>query len=478
MFPSSFLQAIKFAVISDESNNSWSELSHCYAERSACYFSAKDYTAAVSDVDLALAGVLPHDQKALLYRRKLLSLKYLGRDAEAEHALSLMEPAIQADDINDHTHDDAVKQDLPQSLKDILKRVVKEASTEGQKRDRLMQQIQDDRVIKKENPELANANPKLRLNEGVGRGRFIAAAEPLAKDEVLIHESAAVSWLRPSCYQDYCFHCLKEFRNHFLIPCSSCALVSYCSTDCRNHSWNDYHCLECRDLPILRHLSKAHMVSRILLMQRRHAIICPDLEEEELERNKRISLTQGIVKLISHSNDYSLRTSLETCLGASFFAFLMQALGIIHDGRDTVQEAASSLVTYLFQLNVNCLQVVQQDIILLENRNRKEECWRRGDETRTADGICYRIQERSQNPGYGLYLTSSFLNHSCFNTTKSFFDGNALTFVSSCDIAAGQEITFNYGPHYKVSSRQERRKYLKDLYFFACDCKACHEDWT
>jgi hypothetical protein len=213
------------------------------------------------------------------------------------------------------------------------------------------------------------------------------------------------------------------------------------------------------------------MVSRILIMRR-----------GQHEDNGTTSLIQGIDKLISHSNDYSLTTSLETCLGAVLIAFLMQLLGITddEDSGNGIETTAASLLTYLFQLNVNCLQIVQQDIIAVkedDNQTLSSDLRLKQEITKTRSGVCYRIHERSQNPGYGLYLTSSFLNHSCFNTTKSLFHGNQLTFLAGQRFKTGDEVTFNYGPHYKMSPREERRKYLSDLYFFTCDCKACHEDW-
>ena len=438
------------------------ELSRCYANRSACYFYANEYRLAVLDVDLAISNGFPSDRRPVLYRRKLLCLKSLNQQEEAEKAFQ----EIKTDIESDLKFSNEKKQDLIRILKELLDQPASNIDYESIEKNRKVDQIRrSDRRIREVSDEIPNANRKLKLEQTDEKGRFIVTSEEIHEHEILISESPIVSWLRPTFYNNYCYHCLREFHHHHLIPCQTCSLVAFCSIECRETATRKYHRIECPHLSILHHFSKAHAMSRLLYTQ-------------EHENNGSEGNRKEVDRLISHSNEYSFTMSLETCLGSCFYSLLLQELQLIpldEDHKRWSTKIASRLMTNLFRLNINCLQVVQQDVILLKERS-DSSCL---DVLRTSDGrISYRIQERSQNVGYALYSTSSNLNHSCYNTIKSLFDGHDVTFVASCNLKAGEEITFNYGPHYKVTKRQERRKYLQDLYFFTCQCKACNQDWT
>lgn len=45
-------------------------------------------------------------------------------------------------------------------------------------------------------------------------------------------------------------------------------------------------------------------------------------------------------------------------------------------------------------------------------------------------------------------------------------------------IKKGEQIYYNYGPHYKNESRETRRQELSEIYRFDCNCMACEKDWS
>lgn len=44
-------------------------------------------------------------------------------------------------------------------------------------------------------------------------------------------------------------------------------------------------------------------------------------------------------------------------------------------------------------------------------------------------------------------------------------------------IAEGEPVNENYGPIYTRKAREQRRKALKERYWFDCCCQACEENW-
>ena len=69
--------------------------------------------------------------------------------------------------------------------------------------------------------------------------------------------------------------------------------------------------------------------------------------------------------------------------------------------------------------------------------------------------------------GTALYTSMAFLNHSCDTNTIKYFEGDRLVLVATRPILRGQEITDNYGPHFTLTARIARNKWLKaSLYLF------------
>jgi hypothetical protein len=81
--------------------------------------------------------------------------------------------------------------------------------------------------------------------------------------------------------------------------------------------------------------------------------------------------------------------------------------------------------------------------------------------------------------GRAVYQLASRLNHDCNpNALVSFGESEQrpCQIRVQCvngPIASGQEVTISYGPLATAHSRDERKKKLKESYFFDCECSAC-----
>ncbi|KAJ3032844.1 SET and MYND domain-containing protein 4 [Rhizophlyctis rosea] len=78
--------------------------------------------------------------------------------------------------------------------------------------------------------------------------------------------------------------------------------------------------------------------------------------------------------------------------------------------------------------------------------------------------------------GTGIYLKGSLVNHSCDpNSVVTFSEGYEMTLRTYKDLQRDGEITISYGPLKSRMGRDERKRTLRDGWFFECGCAACSE---
>ncbi|KAF7996533.1 hypothetical protein HCN44_002165 [Aphidius gifuensis] len=78
---------------------------------------------------------------------------------------------------------------------------------------------------------------------------------------------------------------------------------------------------------------------------------------------------------------------------------------------------------------------------------------------------------------HGIYPPVCFFNHGCHSTLASSVQGDTLIMTTANLIKKGEQIFYNYGPHYKNEILDERQIELKEYYYFECKCLACVGKW-
>lgn len=96
------------------------------------------------------------------------------------------------------------------------------------------------------------ASSKLEVVFNDQMGRHVIAKEDINVGEVLVQENPYFALLLKSQYLFSCSYCLS--RNLNLLPCHSCCFALYCSDKCKQNAWKDYHSVECTLMPILTHM--------------------------------------------------------------------------------------------------------------------------------------------------------------------------------------------------------------------------------
>ncbi|RWS00766.1 SET and MYND domain-containing protein 4-like protein [Dinothrombium tinctorium] len=99
-----------------------------------------------------------------------------------------------------------------------------------------------------------DASAFVNLKNTSNKGRVIVANRNLPIGSLVVSQPAFVSWLRPTYYDQYCNHCLNLLNNG-CIPCRKCADMRYCSWNCSENAWNEYHKYECSHVPTIKNLA-------------------------------------------------------------------------------------------------------------------------------------------------------------------------------------------------------------------------------
>jgi len=90
--------------------------------------------------------------------------------------------------------------------------------------------------------------------------------------------------------------------------------------------------------------------------------------------------------------------------------------------------------------------------------------------------ICETIRGSNlRDIGCGLYSTFSLANHSCRPNLRTEFDGTIMKLIATEEINEGDELFISYGVSEQSHSVQDRKKYLKENYFFECQCDSCRK---
>jgi hypothetical protein len=93
-----------------------------------------------------------------------------------------------------------------------------------------------------------------------------------------------------------------------------------------------------------------------------------------------------------------------------------------------------------------------------------------------AFGIRSLEDEGSEYFGYGCWPAASYFNHSCGPNVEKRREGRAWSFRAGRDIRSGEELCITYlSGQERQSSREERKKMLKENWGFDCACLRCVE---
>ncbi|XP_010283850.1 PREDICTED: SET and MYND domain-containing protein 4, partial [Phaethon lepturus] len=232
------------------------EVSICFANRSAALFHLGHFEVCLEDIARAESHGYPDRLLPKVLLRKAECLLCLGRLQDAADALSVVENKIAMDGImTSSTHQTLLKKLSQLKIKIREKESCPEPAREA------CDDIISKSEIWEENDSISGASSSLSLNFDTERGRHLVASQDILPGQSLLKEEAFVSVLCPGeshLLQDssetawdtritnadlYCHRCLRQLLAS--VPCRGCSYAKYCSQNCADVAWEQYHRTEC-----------------------------------------------------------------------------------------------------------------------------------------------------------------------------------------------------------------------------------------
>ncbi|XP_030328216.1 SET and MYND domain-containing protein 4 isoform X3 [Strigops habroptila] len=496
------------------------EVSICFANRSAALFHLGRFEVCLEDIARAESHGYPDRLLPKVLLRKAECLLCLGRLQEAADALSVVENRIAMDGImTSPAHQTLLKQ-LSQ-----LKVKIHEKESCPQPAREARGDIQRESEIWEENDSISGASSSLSLKFDTERGRHLVASQDILPGQSLLKEEAFVSVLCPGeslLLQDssetawdtqvtnadlYCHRCLRQLLAS--VPCSGCSYAKYCSQNCADMAWEQYHRTECSLGPLLLTLGVfCHVALRTVLLAGFAEVSrlvewshdgdkdlhnpearCKHLGEAADTRagtrgipgcndnGQYQSSYQAVFNLLPHAEKHSPDHKFLCMLSVVAICKQLQEAGL--EAAVLNQESAEKLskpktcaktsgelspelktVAEAMLRHVLQLQCNAQAITVMQ-------------ESGSGDGAV--VNKKPVRLATAFFPVLSLLNHSCWPNISVSFSGTAATVRASQPIPSGQEVFHCYGPH-RCRMRVAERQQLLRQYFFECHCQACLEE--
>ncbi|XP_045774936.1 SET and MYND domain-containing protein 4-like [Maniola jurtina] len=323
------------------------------------------------------------------------------------------------------------------------------------------------------------ASNKLEVLYTDEMGRHVVAKRDIKVGEILAQEDPYLSVLLKSQILCSCSYCLSRSLN--LLPCDSCCMALYCSNECKEKAWREYHSVECPLMVTLVEMdfTKLELLAlRTVIKARTDHNSWNDLFKtiEDTDANYN-SEFRGHVKIddkwIFDSKYYPSIHTLETNLEKRSVS-------------DIFQKAVTAVVFLRFlETNTQFLngdedkekiRTTVAGLLLLHLMTSPTNM--HGISTPNADSQNSKFLDEVSLAG-AAYAFISLLNHSCAPNVVRFskLGSSRMTLYAIRPIKKGMQIFDNYGSHHALEDRMTRQASLKFQYKFICMCEACRNNW-
>ncbi|NXF39666.1 SMYD4 protein, partial [Nyctibius bracteatus] len=490
------------------------EVSVCFANRSAALFHLGHFEVCLEDIARAESHGYPDRLLPKVLLRKAECLLRLGRLQDAADSLSVVENKIAMDGIvTSPTHQTLLKKLSQLKIKICEKESCPEPAQEA------CGDIQRKSEIWEENDSISGASSSLSLNFDRERGRHLVASQDILPGQSLLKEEAFVSVLCPGesrLVQDssetvwdtrvtnadlYCHRCLRQLLAS--VPCRGCSYAKYCSQNCADVAWEQYHRAECSLGALLLTLGVfCHVALRTVLLagfaevsrlvewshdgdkdlhnpeaRCKHLSEAPDTRAGTRgipgcdDNGQYQSSYQAVFNLLPHAEKHSPEHKFLCMLSVIAICKQLQEAGLEatvlnQESSEKCEKTSGELSPELKTLaeamlrHVLQLQCNAQAITVMQ-------------ESGSGDGAV--VNKKPVRLATAFFPVLSLLNHSCCPNISVSFSGTAATVRASQPIPSGQEIFHCYGPHRCRMGVAERQQLLSQ-YFFECRCQACLDE--
>ncbi|RWS13201.1 SET and MYND domain-containing protein 4-like protein [Dinothrombium tinctorium] len=372
---------------------------HCFVQRAVLYFQMKQFLNCVFDLEQAIKHTLDNSLKVLLLCYRFYCIKMSKSESENQVKIELQS----------------------------------------------------------ENDLLDGASAFVNLKDTSNKGRVIVANRNLPIGSLVVSQPAFVSWLRPIYYDQYCNHCL-HLLNKRCIPCRKCADVRYCSWNCSENAWNEYHKYECSHVPTIKNLVFGTMALRTMIKLGTDNVMnyLSHSKPSDWEKTKLGDNLPTIFSLVSEMQTKDNDFEFEITIGAMIMAAVAEEMRIIKRSNANYYSFCSLLRKFILQTLLNCFYIYEESI-------------------KQSDFGILAVESDYKDIGFGIYSTASMFSHSCDCNANRVFVGSHIHIHTNREIKANEEITIDYGADVYHNSYKYRSTFLKNSFGFYCQCDSCSD---
>ncbi|CAH1154670.1 unnamed protein product [Phaedon cochleariae] len=303
------------------------------------------------------------------------------------------------------------------------------------------------------NSHIDCASKSICIESTKEKGRHIIATSDIHIGDIIAIENPFCCMLinEPFCH---CHECLRLCYN--LIPCGYCTQTLYCSEDCRENA-QLYHQYECKILKTL----KALQLDKMKLLPLKLALVAKqnykqigewkldasDAKEEKYHSDR----YKEVHHLVGNTESRSVADLFARATTGAIIYQLVKVHTNFFEGEEEESIFRELILLHLQTAACNFHEV--SEFVEKDSEISQEEI------------------------GAGAYSFLSLFNHSCSPNVVRHCYGPIIVLRAIENIKKGEECYDNYGYHYALMSKPERRINLKQQYFFECSCTVCLDDW-
>eukprot|EP00794_Sanderia_malayensis_P007228 gene7228-8036_t len=440
-------------------------ISLALANRSAVLFHMADYNGCIQDAEQALVFNYPNKLKYKLLDRLARVQMKMGKFNVARETFQLAIKSLNSTEFSEPRRNEILNEILKQQK-------IFENELSGLELQNMTDIDENCKAPAISTPDRNRVYPcamscfDIKYDSNAGRSAI--AARDIEAGELILVEEPFASVIMPDKNLTHCHHCLC--RCIWLTPCLQCCNIGFCSEQCRNTAWQEYHNVECCFLHHL-HRSKidfGHLSLRMVIKTGFQQLMCFTEKFKEqvcsgLNSNGVYDSFdyESVYSLVGHSEDRSLSDLFRRTVMAVFLLKFIEHEPFFMDKGST---------TYTTEDKKVCIgsHILKQLQMLPCNAHEISELLI--DQSSIANSELKEI-------GSAIYATLSLLNHSCDPSVvrHSYKDSCALRAIKH--IPKGGEIIDNYGALYAVTELESRQSLVSSQYYFTCMCDACTNHW-
>lgn len=447
------------------------DLANAYANRSAALFHLDDYVACLWNAELAFQFGYPKENHYKLHDRQGKCHRKLNDFTKAQQSFQKAVESLEFSNL-----DEKKRQHFTQNLQRLIEEIRCEDCSEDPEKElegssRAVNRFHSNvpQIDKNsQNPVFLSASSVIGLRESDEMGRGLMASADIKVGEVVAVEKPFASVNLCEREQEYCSHCCRRVNSP--VPCQQCCDVAFCSLQCHEEGWAEYHRDECK---IIRHVQNmksklGHLGLRIVmkagfanLMQERSNFCADDVSESlGFTKNGHYDSEDyhALYTLVNHGDKRTPEDLFDKAVQTVYLLKCLELTSFFKGGLVGQEEDARCYIGGHILRQIQMLPCNAHEI--------SEIHWKPGDPTVT----------NTTEIGSGAYALLSLINHSCDPSVVRHSYGNVCVVRAIKPIKKGEEILDNYGALYPLSVRAERRAKLRPSYFFDCNCEACQLD--